>query len=111
MGEHDQCRKLQQKLYKENKKLERRVKFLEDVVEEQKLTIQALNECIGGKDSTTLENIRLVDRLQCQIDSLTAANSSNPDCYMINKFSSTICSNGTNGCFVNHNGLPTLLDC
>lgn len=41
-----------------------------DIIEEQRKTIKALNMCIGGKDSTTTENITRISRLEAEIERL-----------------------------------------
>ena len=40
------------------------IEALKETIEEQLLTIKALNACIGGEHSTSLENIRRTD-LMC----------------------------------------------
>ena len=42
----------------------------DDIVEEQRKTIEALNMCIGGDGSTTTENITRIGRLEAEIESL-----------------------------------------
>lgn len=46
------------------------INWWKEVCEEQRRALVTLNEMIGGKYSTTLENIRLVDRLEEQIEGL-----------------------------------------
>lgn len=46
------------------------VKKLKDIIEEQKCTINGLNECIGGAGSYTTDNLVRVSRLEHVIDSL-----------------------------------------
>lgn len=48
--------------------------FLRGIVEEQLNTIKALNSCINGPESTTTENIRLVDRLETENEDLRIDN-------------------------------------
>jgi hypothetical protein len=42
----------------------------DDIIEEQRKTIRALNMCIGGEGSTTTENITRIGRLEAEIESL-----------------------------------------
>lgn len=42
----------------------------DDIIEEQRKTIEALNMCIGGEGSTTTENITRIGRLEAEIESL-----------------------------------------
>jgi uncharacterized coiled-coil protein SlyX len=39
-------------------------------IDEQQRTIEALNSCINGPDSTTTENLTIVDRLEKRIQEL-----------------------------------------
>lgn len=52
----------------------RELSFLREIVEEQLNTIKALNSCINGPESTTTENIRLVDRLEKENEDLRIDN-------------------------------------
>jgi hypothetical protein len=47
--------------------LERRY---QQIIEEQRLIIKALNSCINSPDSTTTENLTIVDRLEKRIQEL-----------------------------------------
>ena len=40
------------------------------LIDEQQRTIEALNSCINGPDSTTTENLTIVDRLEKRIQEL-----------------------------------------
>jgi len=42
-----------------------------DAIEEQTRTIGALNQCLGGKGSTSLENITRIGELEAQVAALT----------------------------------------
>jgi uncharacterized coiled-coil protein SlyX len=44
-----------------------RIAELESLISEQLNTIKALNMCIGGADSLTTDNLRLVDRLEAKL--------------------------------------------
>lgn len=44
-----------------------KIDALESAIEEQTRTIGALNQCLGGKDSTSLENITRIGELEAQV--------------------------------------------
>lgn len=53
---------------------DKRVAMMNDRIDEQKHTISALNDCIGGEGSTTTENLIRVSRLEQKIEFLTRKN-------------------------------------
>lgn len=60
------------------------------VITEQLNTIKALNTCINGEESTTTENIRIVDRLETSNSLLSSENAALQDALVSLKTISTV---------------------